>query len=131
MSGQSPRIVLKPLLTGLGDPPDSIGASSPKIWSTSRFGANRGRRLVCLLPSSSLSEILVLGESSQIVLKLSTSARVNSLTRLEKVLPELDQIHKQVQVGEDASTARFRLPASPKYRSRGEITRPSWNSFQL
>ena len=38
-----------------GDPPDSIGTTSSRIWATSCFGASRGRRLVGLILSSSFS----------------------------------------------------------------------------
>ncbi len=56
--GSSDR--LETVLACSGDPSDWIGTTSPRIWLTSYFGPNRGRRLVCLLSSSSFSKIPLL-----------------------------------------------------------------------
>ena len=51
---------LETVLAWSGDPPDSLGPSSPGIWPTSSLSPSRGRRVVCLLPSSSFSRISLL-----------------------------------------------------------------------
>ncbi len=51
---------LETVLACSGHPSDSIGTTSPRIWLTSFFGPSLGRRLVCLLPSSSFSKIPLL-----------------------------------------------------------------------
>ena len=43
-----------------GDSPESVKTTSPRIQLTSHFGVSRGRRFVCLLPSSSFSKMLIL-----------------------------------------------------------------------
>ena len=48
---------LETVLPSSGNPPDSIGTTSPGIWLTSHFDPSWGRPLVCLLPSSSFSKI--------------------------------------------------------------------------
>ncbi len=78
---------------------------------------NSRAEILYLALASSLFRILIESENLQIVLKLFASARVTSLSRLEQVLPESDQLHVLVQAGEDASSALSHLPASPKYWS--------------
>ncbi len=69
-------------------------------------------------PLLASAQTSVPGKGSQIVLKLSQSTQVTSLTRLRQLLSGSDQLYNLAQVGEDASSACSRLPASTKYRFR-------------
>ncbi len=66
-----------------GDHPDSIGSGSPRIGSTSYFGASWGRRLVCLPPSSSFSKISSLNSDSVVGIpsRHNSATVVGSLSR--------------------------------------------------
>ena len=97
-----------------GDLLDPIAVGFLGIGSTSYFDQSRGRRFFCPLLCSSLSKMLVVGESPQIVLKLFTFVQEPFLTRLEQVLPSFDRFHILVKIGEDGSSFSrchpFRFP---------------------
>ena len=68
---------LETALACSGDPPDSIGPTSPRIWLTSYFDSSQGRRLVCLLPSSSFSKVPLLVKVVRLLQYLSHSPSVH------------------------------------------------------